>query len=476
MKSKNFSKPSFTIYTGVSGKKITLRGDMFRYKTDVGLFLSSNSFDGSQNFYDFYSKIKSISALNPPFSGYPVTNYTVNTNNSITFEIPARTKAEKLDIIYANPAGYIKASQMGSFTYIQILTSNIVQNIPLPPVLAKLSTVVFTPKPVKISETVSSYNVFEVTSNVSTSINDILLNNFIKLEFIGITRNVDGTKNVKLKINSKNKNIITLYVNNKPYSTFLFIDKFDTTIHNLPRFGVYSINAIDQKRNKSNDIKFKFSGGSSVSNKTKNINSTSYPDYPDYPYPTSADYPDYPDYPYPTSADYPDYPDYPYPTSADYPDYPDYPYPTDLSDYPDYPDYPYPTDLSDYPDYPDYPYPTDLNDYPDYPDYPYPTDLSDYPDYPDYPYPTDLSDYPDYPDYPYPTDLSDYPDYPDYPYPTDLSDYPDYPDYPYPTDFSDYPDYPDYPYPTDLGDYPDYPDYPYPTDLGDYPDYPDYPY
>jgi len=123
MKQKNPLIPVFTIYTGVSGRRITLQGDMFKYRTDVGLYLSSSSFDGSQKYYDLYSNVKSISSNNPPFSAYPLSNYDVNNNNILNFEMPARTRAEKLDIIYANPAGYIKASQMDGFTFIRVLTS-----------------------------------------------------------------------------------------------------------------------------------------------------------------------------------------------------------------------------------------------------------------------------------------------------------------------------------------------------------------
>jgi len=132
MKQKNPLAPVFTIYTGVSGRRITMQGDMFKYRTDAGLYLSSNSFDGTQKYYDLYSTVKSISSNNPPFSAYPLNNYDVSSNNVLSFEMPVRTRAEKLDIIYANPAGYIRASQMDRFTFIQVLTSRIVQNVPLP--------------------------------------------------------------------------------------------------------------------------------------------------------------------------------------------------------------------------------------------------------------------------------------------------------------------------------------------------------
>lgn len=113
--------PSFTIKTGTSGKVVILQGDMFNYKTDVGLYLSSNKFDGTQSYYDFYSTVKSISSTNPPFSAYPVNTYINWTNNTLQFTLPAFYKPQKIDIIFANDAGYWLASWGKRFSYIEII-------------------------------------------------------------------------------------------------------------------------------------------------------------------------------------------------------------------------------------------------------------------------------------------------------------------------------------------------------------------
>jgi hypothetical protein len=117
------SGPTFTIPVSTSGKIIFLYGNMFNYKTLNGLYLSSNNFDGTQGYYNLYSNTRSVSAANPPFSAYPVYDYTVSTNNTLHFTLSAFKTVQKLDIIYANPAGYNFASKGKRFTYIQIISS-----------------------------------------------------------------------------------------------------------------------------------------------------------------------------------------------------------------------------------------------------------------------------------------------------------------------------------------------------------------
>lgn len=116
------SGPTFVIPVSTYGKTIFLRGNMFNFKTANGLYLSSNNFDGTQKYYDLYKNTKSVSANNMPFSAYPVDNYTVFTNNTLKFTLSAFKQPQKLDIIYANPAGYSLASNSKRFTYIEIIS------------------------------------------------------------------------------------------------------------------------------------------------------------------------------------------------------------------------------------------------------------------------------------------------------------------------------------------------------------------
>jgi hypothetical protein len=111
---------NITVKTGTSGKQIYVYGDMFNHTTDAGLFLSSNKFDNTQKYYDFYSGVKSTSAGNPPFSAYPLYNYKVYSNNILSFELPAFYVPQLLSIIFANDAGYIASSNIKRIKYIEI--------------------------------------------------------------------------------------------------------------------------------------------------------------------------------------------------------------------------------------------------------------------------------------------------------------------------------------------------------------------
>lgn len=114
---------AFTVLTGVSGNRIYLQGDMYNFQTDNGLFLSSNVLNSDVKRYDLYSNTKSVSANNPPFSAFPVYNYIITTNNTLNFELPAFSVPQKLDIIFANEAGYTLASSGKRFSYINVVSA-----------------------------------------------------------------------------------------------------------------------------------------------------------------------------------------------------------------------------------------------------------------------------------------------------------------------------------------------------------------
>lgn len=113
--------PSFTIPVNTNDATIVLEGNMFKYQTANGLYLSSNKFNGSEKFFNLYSDTRSVSAANPPFSAYPVDYFNVYTNNTLAFTLSAFSYPQRLDIIYANPAGYNLASSGKRFSYIEIV-------------------------------------------------------------------------------------------------------------------------------------------------------------------------------------------------------------------------------------------------------------------------------------------------------------------------------------------------------------------
>lgn len=114
---------AFTVLTGVSGNRIYLQGDMYNFHTDNGLYLSSNVPSADTRLYDLYSSIKSVSAANPPFSAFPVYNYIVTTNNTLNFELPAFSVPQRIDIIFANEAGYTLASSGKRFSYVNVVSA-----------------------------------------------------------------------------------------------------------------------------------------------------------------------------------------------------------------------------------------------------------------------------------------------------------------------------------------------------------------
>lgn len=120
---KDFSKPSYTILTNQNNVYVTLEGNMFNFKTNAGLFLSSSNFDGTETYYNLYENVKSVSANNSPFYAYPLSSFNVDSNNILRFKLPPRSKPEKIDFIFANDAGYRLASWGPRFTFIRVISS-----------------------------------------------------------------------------------------------------------------------------------------------------------------------------------------------------------------------------------------------------------------------------------------------------------------------------------------------------------------
>jgi len=114
--------PSYRIKVNTP-KIFYMEGDMFNFSTGNGLYLSSNKFNGTEVYCDFYSKVKSVSAQNPPFSGYPVNSYSVYTNNTMSFVLSGFSQPQLIDVIYANDAGYRLASTSKRFSFIQIVSA-----------------------------------------------------------------------------------------------------------------------------------------------------------------------------------------------------------------------------------------------------------------------------------------------------------------------------------------------------------------
>jgi len=111
---------NISILTGTSRDFIAY-GNWFEYQTGNGLYVSSNNFNGSQGYYDLFSNNRSTSAGNPPFSAYAVNKFQTVDRNTLTFTLSALDQPQKIDIIYANEAGYALASDSKRFDAIEIV-------------------------------------------------------------------------------------------------------------------------------------------------------------------------------------------------------------------------------------------------------------------------------------------------------------------------------------------------------------------
>jgi len=109
-----------TIYVrNTPQQKIIVEGDMFNHITGNGLYLSGGPEFNTQ-FLDLYSNVKNVSASNPPFSGTPI-EFVVLNNNILEFTLPVSILPGNYDIIFCNPAGYVKASNTTLFKGLSVV-------------------------------------------------------------------------------------------------------------------------------------------------------------------------------------------------------------------------------------------------------------------------------------------------------------------------------------------------------------------
>lgn len=102
---------SYTVQVkNLSSTEFTIQGNMFRYISGNGLYLSSNKLEEYSQLIDLYSNIRLVSAANPPFFGLPLSRYNIVDNNTLNFYLPDFLSAGNYDLIFCNPAGYDKLS------------------------------------------------------------------------------------------------------------------------------------------------------------------------------------------------------------------------------------------------------------------------------------------------------------------------------------------------------------------------------
>ena len=111
---------NITVLTG-DVRDFIVYGNWFDYQTGNGLYVSSNNFNGSQGHYDLFANNRNLSASNPPFSAYAVNEFQTAGRNTLTFTLSSFDQPQKIDIIYANPAGYTLASYSKRFDAIEVV-------------------------------------------------------------------------------------------------------------------------------------------------------------------------------------------------------------------------------------------------------------------------------------------------------------------------------------------------------------------
>lgn len=112
-------RPLIVYLKNTPQQTITIEGDMFDHITGNGLYLSG-SLEFNTEFLNFYSNFKNISSFYPPFSGTPV-EFTILNNNTLQFTLPQNIPTGNYDIIFCNPAGYIKASETTFFKGLSVI-------------------------------------------------------------------------------------------------------------------------------------------------------------------------------------------------------------------------------------------------------------------------------------------------------------------------------------------------------------------
>lgn len=105
------SKHPFTArYNDLEKIQIVLEGYWFKYIQGNGLYLSADKAFLNTDFIDLYSNDSKLANSNPPFNGIPVKKYKILNNNTLEFNLSKDLLGGNFDIIFCNPAGYVKAS------------------------------------------------------------------------------------------------------------------------------------------------------------------------------------------------------------------------------------------------------------------------------------------------------------------------------------------------------------------------------
>ena len=95
------------------GISVTVYGNFIRGISAAYISGSTVYPESSSILVDAFSSVRTLSSDNPPFYGIPV-NFSINTENSITIDIPAPVDMGTVDVIFVNRVGYDKLTNQYS--------------------------------------------------------------------------------------------------------------------------------------------------------------------------------------------------------------------------------------------------------------------------------------------------------------------------------------------------------------------------
>lgn len=102
-----FKVVPYVTYAGISGTEFAVIGSMFNEVCGLYVHGSSGIYN-NETIVDIFSAYPKLSASYPAFTGVAVNDYTIDTDNVITFTLPTPQTSGFIDIIPYNEAGYGK--------------------------------------------------------------------------------------------------------------------------------------------------------------------------------------------------------------------------------------------------------------------------------------------------------------------------------------------------------------------------------
>lgn len=100
---------------------LIIEGTFLKYIKESGVYLSSSNTFFNLCVLNLYSDIRLVSANNPQFEGTPYTDFVILNTNKININLNSSIPVGVYDIIFCNPAGYVKGSRKNNKPVFEII-------------------------------------------------------------------------------------------------------------------------------------------------------------------------------------------------------------------------------------------------------------------------------------------------------------------------------------------------------------------